>query len=83
MSEPTTVGDLDPDREVLRVGSGGVVHLPDADCQEAARREMQRLRAGVLFDDIDICRYCRDVVAYVGVAPESHLPKTTEVPGDD
>lgn len=83
MSDPTTVGDLDPDQEVLRVRSGGKVHLPDADCQEATHRETRRLRAGVLFDDVGVCRYCRDVVDHVGVAPGCHLPKTTEVPSDD
>jgi len=83
MSEPTTVGDLDPDREVLRVRTGGVVHLPDADCRDVQHKEGRTLRAGVLFDDIDICRYCRDVVEHVGVAPGCHLPTQTEVPGDD
>ena len=82
MTDPRTVGDLDPDREVLRVRSGGKVHLPDADCQEATHRETRRLRAGVLFDDVGVCRYCRGV-ADCGETGECHLPTTTEVPSDD
>jgi len=83
MSEPTTVGDLDPDREVLRVRTGGKVHLPEADCQEATHRETRRLRAGVLFDDVGVCRYCRGVANSGGDTTECHLPTQTEVPSDD
>lgn len=83
MSEPTTVGDLDADREVLRVRTGGVVHLPAADCQEATRHETRRLRAGVLFGDERLCRYCRGVANSGGDTTECHLPTQTEVPSDD
>ena len=82
MTDPRTVGELDPDTEVCRVRSGGKVHLPDADCQEATHRETRRLRAGVLFDDEPICRYCRGVDDS-GETAECHLPTTTEVPSDD
>ena len=66
MSDAHTVGELDPDTEVCRVRSGAVVHLPDTDCREVARREMVHLSAGVLFGDEASCRYCR------GVAGEWH-----------
>ena len=83
MSEPTTVGDLDADREVLRVRTGGVVHLPAADCQEATRHETRRLRAGVLFGDERLCRYCRGVAECGEVGGSCHLPTQREVPAND
>ena len=82
MTDPRTVGELDPDTEVCRVRSGAVVHLPDTDCREVARREMVHLSAGVLFGDEAICRYCRGV-ADTGETAECHLPTTTEVPAND
>ena len=83
MIDPRTVGELDADTEVCRVGSGAVVHLPDTDCREVARREMASLRAGVLFGDERLCRYCRGVADFGGGTPGCHLPKTTEIPSDD
>jgi len=78
MSDPHTVGDLKPDRTVLRVRNGGTVHLPDADCRHIRHRETRPFQASVLFDDAPICRYCRDVVEHPGVEPGSHLPTPTE-----
>jgi hypothetical protein len=78
MTDPRTVGELEPGRPVLRVRNGGTVHLPDADCRHIRHRATRRFRAGVLFDDTPICRYCRDVVEHPGVAPGSHLPTPTE-----
>ena len=83
MTDPRTVGELNPDTEVCRVRSGAVVHLPDTDCREVARREMVHLSAGVLFGDEPICRYCRGVADSGGATPGCHLPTTTEVPSDD
>jgi hypothetical protein len=37
MSEPTTVGDLEPDAIVLRLSYGRAVHLPNSECAHLSR----------------------------------------------
>lgn len=84
MSEPTTVGDLDPEREVVVFGvKRSRVHLPGGECPVLSRsdREGTRKPAGVLFADTDICPECRGEPYRRG--GEATLPTQTEVPSAD
>jgi hypothetical protein len=85
MSEPTTVGDLDPDAIVLRLSYGRAVHLPNGErCAHLSREtDAQRKRAATLFDDTPICADCRGEQFRGTGGREHHLPTQTEVPGDD
>jgi len=80
MSEPTTVGDLDPDAIVLRLSYGRAVHLPNGEGCAHLNRETdapQRKRAATLFNDTPICADCRGE-QFRGTGP-CHLPTETEV----
>ena len=61
-TEPATVGDLDPDGEVLKFRTSGTkVHLPGAEnCHVLAREDFEavRKRAAVLWDETPICPSC-------------------------
>jgi hypothetical protein len=59
---PEVVGDLDPDREIIRLGTGRApaVHLADRaeDCIVLPSDRGQHRRAKQEFADREICRYC-------------------------
>ena len=70
MTDPATVGELAPDREVVVFRTSERVHLPDGDgmCSARATHDIaprHRKRAAVLFDDTPICRECRGVAKRV------------------
>ena len=58
---PEVVGDLDPDREVLRLTTQNPIHLPERSdtCDVVRARASGRLVAvGTQFDDAELCRDC-------------------------
>jgi hypothetical protein len=82
MSEPTTVGELEPDAIVLRLSYGRAVHLPNSECAHLTREtDAQRKRAATLWNDTEICADCRGE-QFRGTGP-CQLPTETEVPSDD
>jgi hypothetical protein len=85
MSEPTTVGDLEPDAIVLRLSYGRAVHLPNSECAHLSRETdaPQRKRAATLWNDTEICADCRGEQFRRTGGREHHLPTQTEVPSDD
>jgi hypothetical protein len=75
------VGDLGPDRIVIRYTNGKVVHLPDEDCRARSshRRTPDEKRAAVLFEDTPICEECLDPDNDTKTTGEATLPSQTEV----
>ena len=60
-TEPVTVGDLDPERELFYYSNSSRAHFPEADCSCAKRVAAKRARrttARALFDDTPICKNC-------------------------
>ena len=60
-TEPVTVGDLDPDRELFYYANSSRAHFPEADCPCAKKADVNRARrttARALFDDTPICKNC-------------------------
>jgi len=88
MTDPATVGECDPDREVVVFRTSERVHLPDGDgmCSARATHDIaprHRKRAAVLFDDTPICRECRGVAKRVRGEGSLATAATTEVRADD
>jgi hypothetical protein len=58
---PEVVGDLDPDREVIRSASELAIHLPERGdtCLVVRLGDSgRRCQAGTQFDDAPLCRDC-------------------------
>ena len=61
MEPPEVVGDLDPDREVLRLTTQNPIHLPGrADTRDVVRagRSGRLVAARTQFDDAELCLDC-------------------------
>ena len=54
---PETVGDLDPDREIISVQNSDIVHLVDADCHAKLSIERGRVTTAAAFQEPNRCRY--------------------------
>jgi hypothetical protein len=57
---PQVVGDLDPEREIIRLSNRDVAHLAERteSCGVVASTSRRRYAAAVEFDDRRICRDC-------------------------
>jgi len=57
---PQVVGDLDPDREIIRLSNRDVAHLPERteSCEVVANTSRRHYPAAVEFDDRRVCRDC-------------------------